>query len=107
MAAGFLAVVAGCLILVTRSSHASDEPTMDHLSAPLASALSSWKDERPNECPTLGILESEGFMEPNTPRDDPWGGTFRVDCSKGQLSLLSAGPDRRLGTTDDVHVRLR
>lgn len=107
MAMGILSVVVGCLFLVTRPSHASGEVSIEHLSAPLSSALAAWKSDHPADCPTIGLLEDAEYLPVNTPRSDPWGGTFRVGCSRGRLTLLSPGPDGASGTKDDLEIEIR
>lgn len=106
MVMGFLSVVGLGAFLITRPSLAHDGATLDKLATPLTEALSGWKNNHPNECPTLGLIEAEGLLEPGTLRDDPWGGRFRVACDKAGLSLLSSGPDGALGTNDDIRIKV-
>lgn len=103
---GFLSVIGVGAFLVTRPSHAEESASLDKLALPLTEALSGWKNNHPNECPTLGLIEAEGLLEPGTRRDDPWGSRFRVACDNGGLSLLSSGPDAILGTSDDIRIRV-
>lgn len=102
-AVGILAILAAGILLV-RPSLAQDEVSLDKLAAPLTSALSEWRNGHPRECPTLGLVEAEGLLDPDVRRDDLWGGRFRVACAKDELFLLSPGPDGALGTKDDVRI---
>jgi hypothetical protein len=106
-ATGLLAVIAAAVFLVARPSLANDEPPITRLAAPLTSALSAWQETHVNQCPTLGLLEDQGVLERGFRREDPWGGSFRVACGDGELSLLSPGPDGVLGSKDDVRIAVR
>ena len=35
---------------------------------------------------------------------DPWGNLYKVSCDQDEISCTSAGPDRKEGTEDDIHV---
>ncbi len=107
MAVGLLAVLGTATFLVTRPSLAQADHSSERLAAPLLTALSKWQGDHPNECPTLGLLETAGYLDPGTPRDDAWGTSFRVACETSELSLLSPGPDAKLGTKDDLRLLVR
>lgn len=107
MAIGLLAVVGASVFLVTRPSLAQNDGSPEHLAAPLIAALSAWQGDHPKECPTLGLLETEGYLEPGTQREDAWGASFRVGCTASELTLLSPGPDATLGTKDDLSIPIR
>jgi general secretion pathway protein G len=34
--------------------------------------------------------------------NDAWGNPFKVSCTGGDVKVVSAGPDRRDGTSDDI-----
>ncbi len=36
---------------------------------------------------------------------DPWGSNYQVKCSKDEVSVVSLGPDRVLGTSDDIEFK--
>jgi hypothetical protein len=107
IAVGLLAVVGASVFLVTRPSLAQNDRSPEHLAAPLVAALSAWQGDHPNECPTLGLLETEGYLERGTQREDAWGASFRVGCASSELVLLSPGPDAQLGTKDDLRIPIR
>jgi hypothetical protein len=104
---GLLAVAGSTFSLLTRPSFARDEASIGRLAEPLSLALKSWQSSHPKECPTLGLLAAQGFLDPDTRRDDPWGGRFRVGCDDEELSLISPGPDGALGTKDDARIAIR
>jgi hypothetical protein len=75
-----------------------------------ASAFATWQDNNPNggECPS-SIQE----LLPDYKHDlrDPWGSPFVMlcgdqappDAGDAKFGIVSAGPDRKLGTADDIH----
>jgi hypothetical protein len=55
-------------------------------------------------CPTVSSLKRDQLLGPNAAASDAWGGRFRVLCSGRDVQVLSAGPDGRLDSHDDVHA---
>lgn len=54
----------------------------------------------------LRLLSSEGAPYLDGPREDWWGGRIAIsDLGQGDAEARSAGPDRELGTADDVVLR--
>jgi len=107
LAFGLLAVIGTTTILVTRPSLASAEHASEKQAATLIAALSKWQADHPSGCPTLGLLQSQGYLDADTPREDAWGGSFRVACADAELTLLSPGPDAKLDTSDDLRIAVR
>ena len=53
-------------------------------------------------CPTIDALIASQMIEA-VRADDPWGVRYEVICKGDEVSgARSAGPDRRMGTSDDV-----
>lgn len=65
-----------------------------------------WRLERgkhPDECPTIALLRSDGALSVDQHTDDPWGMPYVFFCPhETDIVALSAGPDRRYGTADDI-----
>jgi hypothetical protein len=55
-------------------------------------------------CPTVTSLKRDHRLEPSAAASDAWGGRFRVLCSGDELKVLSAGPDGRMDSKDDVRA---
>ena len=53
-------------------------------------------------CPTFGDLTRDKVLDPKTAHDDAWGQGLRIQCSDEAIEVRSAGPDRAMGTSDDV-----
>jgi hypothetical protein len=55
-------------------------------------------------CPTVSQLKAERFLDPSFSEWDPWGKTWTLRCDDHGIVGVSSGPDRRLGTQDDIVV---
>lgn len=52
-------------------------------------------------CPTLKDL-IDGKQIDAKKTDDPWGTPFKITCEGDEITVISAGADRKEGTPDDV-----
>jgi general secretion pathway protein G len=52
-------------------------------------------------CPTINDLVKSKKIEASK-TEDPWGVTYRIDCSEGEVRVYSSGNDRKPGTPDDL-----
>jgi hypothetical protein len=53
-------------------------------------------------CPTVEILVRERMLSSRMTSLDPWDKAFVISCDGETVRVLSRGPDRMLGTADDV-----
>jgi len=63
-----------------------------------------WIEHDQGECPGVDQLVSTATLDRDSPRVDAWGEPWRVECTDGEVTVLSAGRDRRHGTLDDVRI---
>jgi hypothetical protein len=56
---------------------------------------------RHGECPSVATLISARRLDADY-TSDPWGGAYEIECSGSRVIVRSAGPDRRVGTEDDI-----
>jgi general secretion pathway protein G len=63
-----------------------------------------WVTTGSNGCPTLADLMQNRVLDEGSPRKDPWGKPWRIECSEDEVSVGSDGPDGASGTADDVRV---
>lgn len=63
-----------------------------------------WHAEHPDECPTVEKLKSLRELSPSFNSNDAWGKPFKFDCSGEDVVMISAGPDGKEGTEDDIKV---
>jgi general secretion pathway protein G len=54
-----------------------------------------------SDCPTIQDLVASKKLD-RQKTEDPWGTTYKVDCSEGEIRVFSAGNDKKFGTPDDV-----
>jgi general secretion pathway protein G len=52
-------------------------------------------------CPTMQDLVA-GRKIDRQKTDDPWGVPYVINCADGEIHVISAGNDRKIGTPDDV-----
>ncbi len=72
----------------------------------LRTAAIGHRMQHPGEdCPTLDVLSRSEAIDPATKAKDAWDQAFDISCDeRGAVRVASAGPDRKLGTQDDVIV---
>lgn len=54
------------------------------------------------DCPTVDDLVEQQLLASNKRTADPWGNEFKIECTGGDITVISAGPDEEFGTEDDV-----
>jgi general secretion pathway protein G len=68
-------------------------------------ATAMWRSAHPaDDCPTIDQLKKEKFLGSDFNVKDPWGGEIKLACDSDDVTCSSAGPDRKEGTDDDIHV---
>ena len=68
-------------------------------------ATIQWKAVHSGEdCPTIDQLKKEKILDTGFSVKDPWGVPFKLACDTDEITCTSAGPDRKDGTDDDIHV---
>ncbi len=70
----------------------------------IAAAAASFRAEHSDGCPTLSLLEEDGFLSRDTREDDAWGNRFHLSCEGDQVVVSSAGPNSVPNDADDLHV---
>ena len=69
------------------------------------SATIQWKAVHPgDDCPTVEQLKKEKFLDTGFNLKDPWNTSYKLACDADEITCTSAGPDRKEGTEDDIHV---
>jgi len=53
-------------------------------------------------CPDVQALIDKQIMSASTTSKDPWGTPFEIACDDTEPLVTSAGPDKQLGTEDDI-----
>lgn len=65
---------------------------------------SAWVMTGKSDCPTVSELVADHLLDEDSPRKDPWGQPWRVECSGDEASVGSDGPDAKRGTEDDIRI---
>ena len=52
-------------------------------------------------CPGFKAKGKPFTLDPSMPKTDPWGNPYSIECGNG-YEVVSAGPDGKPGTKDDV-----
>lgn len=102
-----LAVGAGASSVwwVASASAARDEASASRADATeIYNAVTSFRAQHSDGCPTLSLLEEEHFLSRAAREDDAWGNRFRVRCDGDELSVVSAGPDGKSNSADDLRI---
>ena len=69
------------------------------------SAVAMWKSAHPgDDCPTIDQLKKEKFLGSDFNVKDPWNNPIKLACDSDDVTCSSAGPDKKEGTDDDIHV---
>ena len=68
-------------------------------------ATMQWKAVNPGaDCPTVAQLKTEKDLDTGFNLKDPWNNPYNLSCDSDEITCTSAGPDRKEGTEDDIHV---
>jgi general secretion pathway protein G len=71
----------------------------------IRNATMQWKAINPgSDCATVDQLKAEKDLDTGFSLKDPWGNLYKVSCDQDEINCTSAGPDRKEGTDDDIHV---
>ncbi len=69
------------------------------------SATAMWRSSHPgDDCPTIDQLKKEKFLGSDFAVKDPWNNAIKLTCESDEVTCTTAGPDRKEGTDDDIHV---
>jgi prepilin-type N-terminal cleavage/methylation domain-containing protein len=64
-----------------------------------------WVDHDSGSCPTVAVLVSDGALDRSKSiKADAWQEPWRIQCSDGDVSVVSKGPDKKPDTEDDIVV---
>jgi hypothetical protein len=54
-------------------------------------------------CPTVQDLLDERILDKNKNTKDAWDNDFAIECDEDGPVAISAGPDKQMGTEDDIY----
>lgn len=107
----FALIGLACSLLIVSSffvhGHDTDAPTKtaETSARTVRAATQNWQaTENKETCPTIDELVASKHLDSASGSQDPWGNPFRLTCTADEVFVLSAGPDRKEGTNDDIRV---
>ena len=54
------------------------------------------------ECATVADLIEDGQLDSSQSTTDGWDNEFQIECDGTDITVTSAGPDKEMGTEDDI-----
>jgi hypothetical protein len=71
----------------------------------LRRAAEQWRGTHASDkCPTVEILRADKTVDPAGQLTDAWGTPFKIICEDDETRVMSAGPDQKEGTADDIWI---
>jgi len=68
-------------------------------------AIQQWQaSNSESTCPTISQLVQEKNLDPGQSTNDPWAQPYTFVCSDDEVTVISAGPDKKKGTKDDISI---
>ncbi len=90
---------------VSSATLRADIASVKRACASVRSAAIIWKNLRPDDqCPTTEQLRKDALLDASVSVRDAWGNPYRIVCDVDEITCMTAGPDRKNGTEDDIEV---
>jgi general secretion pathway protein G len=71
----------------------------------LRRAVESWRGMKGGDtCPTIDMLKADKQIDTASKATDAWDQPFKISCEDDETIVLSTGPDKKEGTSDDIRV---
>jgi general secretion pathway protein G len=68
-------------------------------------AIQQWQAaNNESSCPTISQLVQEKHLDPGQSTNDPWGQPYTLTCADDDVTVISAGPDKKKGSKDDIAI---
>jgi general secretion pathway protein G len=90
--------------VIARWNESQNKTTATNARAIRGAVKTWWLDHDAGGCPSVDELVLAGTLDRDSPRVDAWGESWRVECAEGEVSVLSPGRDRQIGTADDIRI---
>jgi general secretion pathway protein G len=66
------------------------------------SAVNMYRLDNPRACPDVNELVRAKYLDGSKSSADAWGNDFVIQCERGEIIVVSPGPDGQLGSEDDI-----
>lgn len=60
--------------------------------------------DHPGECPTVELLREKKELSTASKITDPWDSPYKITCNEEDITVSSAGPDKKDNTADDIRI---
>jgi general secretion pathway protein G len=61
-------------------------------------------DHPGDSCPTVELLRDKKELSAASKITDPWDTPYKIVCGDEDVTVMSAGPDKKEGTGDDIRI---
>src|SRR5687767_195351 len=71
----------------------------------LVQVVETWKLNHPSgggDCPTVEALKNDKSLKADQNTNDPWGKPYKIVCTGDEYGVVSAGPDGKENSEDDI-----
>ncbi len=102
-----IAMVAGGVAVVAIPKMREAQVTQAETGARvIRSAVSQWQlaENEYGTCPTVSQLVEDKQLDSGQNTTDPWGQDYVVTCADDEVIVMSAGPDKKSGSKDDIII---
>jgi len=102
-----IAMVAGAVAVVAiPKMKAAQVQTAKTAARTVRTAVQQWQLTNNDyaNCPTVSELVQDKQLDSAQSTTDPWGSDFLIKCEGDEVIVASNGPDKKLGSPDDISV---
>lgn len=102
-----IAMVAGGVAVVAMPRmREAQVKTAETAARTVRNAVSQWQLSNNDyaSCPTVSQLVQDKHLDSGQNTSDPWGSDFIINCSGDEVVVSSPGPDKKVGSKDDIVV---
>jgi general secretion pathway protein G len=98
-------VSAGIAIAAIRYLDHAKKETTRQSALTLRMVITTYRMQHADECPSIEQLVEAEAIDSVSKTKDAWEQAFKIECDdKGRITVASSGPDKKLGTEDDIRV---
>ena len=96
---------AGVTVAVLPKFQEAQVKTTETNAREIRNAIQRWRGLKGGtDCPTISQLVQDKEIDSASKVDDAWGSPFKIQCTEDDVIIMSAGPDKKEGTKDDIIV---
>lgn len=98
-------VAGGVAVVAIPKMKEAQVKTAETAARTVRNAVSQWQlSNNDYSCPTVSQLIQDKQLDSGQNTSDPWGAEFTITCNSDEVIVSSGGPDKKVGTPDDVVV---